>query len=194
MSDLCYVTIIFCKQLTQVLYDDWGKTGSVALSNSSNPSIFPATGPDPDYKDVNRMFFGMSAFKLSRATERNFNLNTTQYANLNTGYSTNFGTYLVQVDFFWIASQTCNNTEPFLDIYEMNCTDNCTASANGTLYSTNPGDYCDRCHYSCLTCNGAYINNCSTCNYNLSRFSNNSNSCPCNTSFIDVGVSLCYPC
>lgn len=42
-----------------------------------------------DYRDEDRMFFGMSAFNLSRASNRRFRFDTTQYASLSTNYATN---------------------------------------------------------------------------------------------------------
>lgn len=200
VNNLCYTTIVFCEPLTQIQYINWGKTGTFSLSNqNATPSIpFPAAPPNPDYTEADRMFYGMRVFSLSRAAERLFNLDTTDYNTLNANYQTNYGTYLVQVDFFWIATRLCNTSDPgdndkkWFDIYAFTCEDSCN-NTNSSLYNTTPGDFCNGCHYSCLTCTGSLATDCASCDYNYSRYSS-STSCPCNTSFIDVGSRLCYPC
>lgn len=90
--------------------------GNVYLSDTVNPGVFPfpntatATRPAIDYKDRDKMFFGMGEFSLSRASRRLFQLITTNYGNLNTGYLANVGTYSVRVDFFWFAVRFCNES------------------------------------------------------------------------------------
>lgn len=170
------------------------------MSNqNATPTIpFPTTPPNPDYTEADRMFYGMSAFSLSRATERLFNLDTTDYNTLNANFLTNYGTYLVQVDFFWIATRLCDTSDPgdnnkkWFDIYAFTCEDSCN-NTNSSLYNTTPGDFCEGCHYSCLTCTGSLATDCASCYYNYSRYLTGS-TCPCNTSFINVGSRLCYPC
>lgn len=49
---------------------------------------------------------------MSRADDRVFNLDTTNYNSLSTGLDTNVGTYNIMIDYFFIAVRGCNNTHP----------------------------------------------------------------------------------
>lgn len=177
------------------MYYDWGQVGNVQLSNVTGvgPSAFPFPTNGIDYTEQNRMFFGMGAFNLSRATRRVFYLNTDNYDSLTTDYTNNYGTYSVRVDFFWLAVRNCNNSHPWFDIYDMDCDNNCNHAGGGaSRYQTNPGSFCARCHYTCLTCDAAHATNCTDCNYTLFRHeddqsgggggggSGGQTSCPCN--------------
>lgn len=82
------------------------------------------------YRQRDRMFFGMSAFNLSRARDRKFVLDTDQRSNLNTNYDTNEGTYAVTIDFFMIAVRGCNASDPWFDVYDMDCENDCDNPAN----------------------------------------------------------------
>lgn len=79
--------------------------GAVPLSNTTVPTMaapgFPFPAGNPNYQSQDRMFYGMSAFRLSRAIQRLFNLQTISYGNLATGYLSNYGTYGVTIDYFW---------------------------------------------------------------------------------------------
>ncbi len=127
VSQVCYTTIIYNDIITKVQYYNWGWTGSDVLSNKATqtPAVisFPSAMPNSavNYRSEDRMFFGMSAFNLSRASNRRFSLDTTQYANLNTNYATNQGTYAVTIDFFMIAVRVCNTSDPWFDVYDMDC-------------------------------------------------------------------------
>ncbi|KAM3127348.1 hypothetical protein pb186bvf_020548 [Paramecium bursaria] len=49
------------------------------------------------------------------------------------------------------------------------------------------------CHYSCSTCFGQQYYQCVTCPNQSNRiFQSTSNTCPCNTNFLDIGISQCY--
>lgn len=79
VSQICFTTIIYCEACTFVQYLDFPLVGFQILNNSTAPTIvspgfpFPASA-NPDYKKVNRMFYGMSSFSLSRAIRRLFYL------------------------------------------------------------------------------------------------------------------------
>lgn len=49
------------------------------------------------------MFFGISALNLSRAFNRSFDMDTTEYADLSVSYISNYGVYALMMDYFWIA-------------------------------------------------------------------------------------------
>lgn len=119
------------------------------------------------------MFFGMSSFNLSRASNRRFYLDTTQYGNLNTNYVTNQGTYAVTIDFFMIAVRSCNTSDPWFDVYDMDCENDCSTPAaqtnSGNRFETNPGSFCYGCHYTCENCTGSLINQCSDCDQLMFR-------------------------
>lgn len=136
VTQICYTTIIFNEIITKYLYYDWGQVGSLQLSNITgvNPSSFPFPANGIDYQAQDRMFFGMGAFNLSRATRRVFYLNTDNYNNLNTDYTNNYGTYSVRIDFFWLAVRGCNNSHPWFDIYDMTCDNNCNHGANNSRF------------------------------------------------------------
>ena len=71
---------MFCEEITKILYYDWGEMGQEELSNPGNvdPTVF---NPNDRYEEEDRMFFGMSAFNLSRAMIRQFDMDTeTDYA------------------------------------------------------------------------------------------------------------------
>jgi hypothetical protein len=111
VSEICFTTVVFCEACTNITYYDWGKTGADWLSNSVTPSSINVIGR---YQRDNSMFWGMSAFNVSRGTTRDFNLNTVFYKTsgdtLSTGYSTNTGTYNVRMAHFFIATRGCNIT------------------------------------------------------------------------------------
>ena len=58
------------------------------------------------------MFFGISSLNISRAVDRAFNFETTNYTNLDNNFVTNSGTYNIMVDYFWIARRGCNTSVP----------------------------------------------------------------------------------
>lgn len=173
VTQICYTTIVFNEIVTKYLYYDWGMVGSRTLSNLTG--ITPSNFPFPsniDYTAADRMFYGMGAFNLSRATRRLFYLNTDSYNSINTAYTNNYGTYAVRIDFFWLAVRDCNNSHPWFDIYDMTCDNNCNQGGSITdRYETNPGSFCARCHYTCLTCDAAHYTNCTnSCNHTLFRY------------------------
>lgn len=148
------------------------------------------------------MFWGINSFNVSRGFNRGFNFQTNYYTftgqNLDTNYSTfaNFGTYQISLNHFFIATRDCNltNGEWFqvptqTCIVNTNCWSNLTYSLNGTN-----DQFCNYCDYTCLTCDGSLSINCTACSNTSFRFHNNSNSCPCQTGYIDVGLTACYPC
>lgn len=149
--------------------------GSRELSNLTG--ITPSNFPFPsniDYTAADRMFYGMGAFNLSRATRRLFYLNTDSYNTINSAYTNNYGTYAVRIDFFWLAVRGCNTSHPWFDIYDMTCDNNCNRGGNITdRYETNPGSFCARCHYTCVTCDAAHYTNCTDfCNHTQFRYEN----------------------
>jgi len=59
------------------------------------------------------MFWGISAFNVSRGVARDFNFKSDYYSgggNVDTSYSTNIGTYDIRLDYFFIAVRGCNVT------------------------------------------------------------------------------------
>lgn len=104
---ICYTTVIFCENLTQVLYYDWGATGTQQTSNTVPPSSTPINGI---YYRANEMFFGMGGFNLSRTVNRLWNVDTTSYSNIGAGYQSNSGTYGVTLNYFMDSVRGCNIT------------------------------------------------------------------------------------
>ena len=61
------------------------------------------------------MFWGMSAFNLSRGTTRVFNFQSDYFAQsgsptIDTNYSHNTGTYGVQLSYYFLATRGCNSS------------------------------------------------------------------------------------
>lgn len=67
----------------------------------------------------------------------------------------------------------------------------CTGDLKETLSGS--ARFCDYCHYSCKDCDGALSTDCDNCNSTNFR-TESSNTCPCNTGYVDVGVAMCSPC
>lgn len=69
----------------------------------------------------------------------------------------------------------------------------CPSGLAYTLNST--ARYCNNCYYTCETCGlGALDLNCTACSALVYRYLETNNSCPCQPGYIDIGVTLCYPC
>lgn len=180
---------------------EWGETGQTTLSYSLLPlasNINSATLSR--YTQNNRMFWGITSFNMSRGFIHGFNFQNDYYsisgANLNTNYLTyvNQGTYEIILTHFYIATRDCNLTnQQFFQVPTQTCvTNNCWSNLTYTLNGSN-NQYCTYCDYTCLTCDGSLSTNCKTC-LNTTFRSLSSNSCPCQTGYIDIGVATCYPC
>ncbi len=93
------------------------------------------------------MFFGISSLNISRAADRAFYMDTTNYNALSTNYAANHGTYNVMVDYFWIAVRGCNSSHPWFVVADQSCeSDN---NCPGGTHQTNPGSFCLGCYYTC---------------------------------------------
>lgn len=118
------------------------------------------------------MFFGISSLNTSRAHNRYFSMDTTQYNSLDTGYGSNFGTYSIMVDYFWIAVSGCNSSHPWFVVNDQSCVQN--NNCPNSTYQTNPGSFCHGCDYTCQTCDGAHPQNCTACDSTKFRYLNSS--------------------
>lgn len=78
------------------------------------------------------MFWGVSAFNVSRGTTRNFNFQSDDYANLNTNYSTNSGLYAIQMAHFFIATRKCNQSDPEVWFQILNSGVSCVINCDNT--------------------------------------------------------------
>ena len=77
--------------------------------------------------------------------------------------SSNPTTYSVKIPYFYNVKRLCNDpTQKYYRHSAGDCVDapTCTADAK---HPTDLYDYCDECHYTCETCNGARDNNCTDC-------------------------------
>jgi hypothetical protein len=63
-------------------------------------------------------------------------------------------------DTFHLRKRICGSSTPFFYYSDFFCYDVCPAK---TYSITNPSNYCENCHYSCLICNGRSNTNCLTC-------------------------------
>ena len=169
------------------------------LANSALPSSKNIGGATRGrYEDADRMFWGMTAFNVSRAFSRGFNLQTdytttTSPLNIDANYAaySNAGTYLVSMDYFFIATRNCDNSSHWFIVTTQTCQSNCTSPLTYTLNST--ARYCNSCDQTCLTCDGSLPNNCTSC-LNTTYRVLASSTCGCQSGYIDVGVVNCYPC
>ena len=84
---------------------------------------------------------------ISRAHDREFSLDTTQYNNLDTNYVSNYATYNIMVDYFWLAVRGCNNSHPWFVVSDQSCVSNNNCPSGE--YETNPGSFCHTCYYTC---------------------------------------------
>lgn len=137
------------------MYFNWGAAGQAVYSNTTTPNqaILPGDGR---YEKVNRMFYGISEFNLSRPVNRLFNFQgNDNYGSIGTGYNSDYGTYEVTVSYFWIAVRGCNLTaQEWFVVTNQTCVckDCCLDS---TVFETLPGSarFCQVCHYTCYECN-----------------------------------------
>lgn len=145
------------------------------------------------------MFWGINVFNVSRAFTRGFNFQTdytttTSPLNIDVNYASysNAGTYLVNLDYFFIATRNCDNSSiSWFIVTTQTCENNCTSSLTYTLNST--ARYCNTCDMTCLTCDGSLSSNCTSC-LNTTYRVLVSTTCSCQSGYIDVGVVNCYPC
>jgi hypothetical protein len=112
-------------------------------------------------------------------------------------YICSTGCYSVTMAFFFIANRTCNNSSrPWFQIDpsgNLTCTNTCTNNTKYTLNST--AKYCAICNYTCLQCDGALKTNCTSCDPLMFRTKDTAtNTCPCNSGYVDVNVALCARC
>lgn len=98
------------------------------------------------------------------------------------------------MDYFWIARRGCNFSTPqiYWDTKTLQCYDDCGAAPVST-FNTTPGYFCKGCDISCYQCSGSLPGNCTSCVSWYFRVPSG-NFCLCKTGYIDIGVSLCYPC
>lgn len=102
------------------------------------------------------------------------------------------------MDFFWLAVRGCNASDPWFNVVNLTCENDCNNSAFiPTIYATNPGSYCNTCYYTCKTCSQADLAGCTSCYQSNFRelVGGPPGSCSCNSSYIEkYGDPLCYPC
>ena len=99
------------------------------------------------------------------------------------------------MEYFFIATRGCNTTaQEWFQVPTESCVgdNSCTTGLAYTLNSS--ARYCQVCDYTCLECDkGALAQNCTKCDPVVYRVLA-SDACPCQTGYIDVGVTLCVPC
>ena len=65
------------------------------------------------------MFYGMSSLNISRAFNRIYDMDTTQYNNLDTNYVANYGVYEITMDYYFIVERSCNYSDPNIDYFDV---------------------------------------------------------------------------
>jgi hypothetical protein len=76
VTKICYTTIVACFVCVNSWKLDFIKAGSMNLANDFRNLRFPDPTGTPDWANINRMFYGMSKFRLSGEFPRLFYLNT----------------------------------------------------------------------------------------------------------------------
>ena len=85
--------------------------------------------------------------------------------------------------------RVCNSSEPYYyPVDEL-----CYAECPNYYYEENQGDYCEECHYSCLTCTGQLSSNCESCDNSTNRVLENS-ACHCDIGYYDDNTAVCLVC
>lgn len=97
----------------------------------------------------------------------------------------------LHADIFHLRRRTCPVGKDYFNYVDELCYDVCPAR----MYQINtPAKYCEKCHYSCLTCSGKTNTSCQTCSSSPDFRQLASTACPCLPGYFDAGVSVCSQC
>lgn len=150
------------------------------------------------YQNADRQFYGISAFNMNRGATRYFDIDTASNTFNVNSFQDNGGNLGVKLDHFFIAVRGCNtsSSQKWFKVTDQTC--DTTAGCTGdNLYPTLDGSayFCYTCFYTCFTCDGSLVNNCTDCvSANYRTFDTGAKTCNCVTGYIDIGLPLCYPC
>lgn len=156
------------------------------------------TGILARYESNRRMFFGMSAFNFTKASAKQFALDTTNYAAMESTYALASVSNL-RLTYYFFVERNCAGGQFFYNNWGDPTQDDCLGScASKTDRPTNDPTYdqCLACHVTCVTCNTNSASACVTCNASNFRVMNSPapSTCDCMTNYASSGGALCSLC